>query len=295
MNEYALRIGAKTRFLNFFRKVFTLPVCERFLVRRIDGSRSGFWRKLVPPDYLYRNGSFRRTTINGISYLLDISNVVEHLVYFRLAPENFQPVEEKLRTARVVFDVGANIGSTALYFARQNPSARIFSFEPHPDTFQKTQTNVRLNAFENITLFNLGLGAANEKQKLYRVVDNNPGMNRIMPGENPYPFVWIELVTLDGFCREQGIGHIDFLKIDVEGFEYFVLTGGRQIISKTHPVIYLELYDHGLKKNGYSASALISLLFELGYNRIQNAYTLTPVDRGTDLANCDFDIIAEKK
>ena len=294
MNEYALYIGPKTRVLNFFRRIFTIPFLEKILVRQIDRSQFILWRKLVPPDYLYKKGSVRRTKINGVEFLLDISNVVEHLVYYRIAPENFKPVEEKLRQAAIVFDVGANIGSTALFFASKNPRAQIFSFEPHPDTYQKARTNIQLNAFDKIHLFKQGLGDVKGSKKLYQVIENNPGMNRIMPGDYAYPFTWVEIITLDDFCREHGLSHIDFLKIDVEGFEYCVLTGGKNIISQSHPVIYLELYDHGLKKNGYSASALISLLLQMGYNRITNAYTLSPVNENTDLTDCDFDIIAEK-
>jgi hypothetical protein len=119
-------------------------------------------------------------------------------------------------------------------------------------------------------------------------------MSRILPGEQAYPFTWVEIIKLDDFCRGQNIERIDFLKIDVEGFEYFVLLGGKEIISQTHPVIYLELYDHGLKRNGYSASALIDLLFGMGYTKIFNAYTLTPITSSTDLTNCDIDIVAEK-
>ena len=111
---------------------------------------------------------------------------------------------------------------------------------------------------------------------------------------NPYPFIWIEIITLDEFCREQCISQIDFIKIDVEGFEYFVLLGGKSIISRCHPIIYLELYDHGLKKHGHSAVALILLLSDMGYNYFLNAYTLCPIDASTDLTNCDIDIIAEK-
>jgi FkbM family methyltransferase len=294
MNEYALHIGLKTHFLNLFRRVFALPLFEKFLVRMVR-KRHRLWQKLIPPEYLYKKGSIRRTNVNGVEFLLDISNVMEHYVYFDIAPENFKPIDEKLRNAKVIFDVGANIGSTTLLFAYKNPHAQIFSFEPHPETYKKAQTNIQLNRFKEIRLINQGVGAVKESKKLYEIITNNAGMNRIMPGDHPYPFKWIEIVTIDDFCREHSISYIDFIKIDVEGFEYFVLLGGKNIISKCHPVIYLELYDHGLRKNGYSASALILFLYEMGYNHILNAYTLSPITKSADLTNCDIDIIAEKR
>ena len=293
-NEYALHIGPKTKFLNFFRRVFTIPAIENFLVRRLEQDPNIFFRKLIPPNYLYKTNSTRHVIIDGVKFILDISNVVEHLIYFRNEPEKFGLVNDEIGKAKIIFDVGANVGGTTLLFASKNPQARIFSFEPHPDTYQKAKTNIELNAFEKIYLFNKGVGAENESKKLYQVIDKNPGMNRILPGDHAYPFTLIETIKLDDFCHEHNIEHIDFLKIDVEGFEYFVLLGGKDIISKTHPVIYLELYDHGLKKNGYSASALISLLFAMGYTKILNAYTLTAITSSTDLTDCDIDIIAEK-
>lgn len=295
MNEYELHIGAKTRFLNIFRRLFMFPFLENILISQIERNKNSLWEKLIPSNYLYKKGTIRQAKVDGLNFLLDISNAVEHLVYFRIAPENFKPVEPVLQKAKFIFDVGANIGSTALFFAQENPDAQIFSFEPHPATYKKALTNLALNSFHNIRLVNKGLGAVEEAKKLYQVVEKNPGMNRIMPDDNPYPYTWVEIVTLDGFCREYGISHIDFIKIDVEGFEYFVLLGGSNVLSQSHPVIYLELYDHGLKRNGHSAAALISLLMDMGYNQILNAYTESLITAGTDLTNCDFDIIAEKR
>ena len=295
VNEYALHISPKTKFLNFFRRIFIIPWVEKQLVRRLGQHPNILLKKLIPPNYLYKKKTTRHTTINGVKFLLDISNVVEHLVYFRIAPENFSLVEDKLEKAKIVFDVGANIGSTTLLFASKNQEAQIFSFEPHPDTYQKAKTNIELNNFNNIHLFNKGVGLENESKKLYQVIENNPGMNRMLPGDQAYPFTWVNIIKLDDFCREHNIVSIDFLKIDVEGFEYFVLAGGKDIISKSHPIIYLELYDHGLKSNGYTAPALITFLIEMGYNHIFNAYTLSLIDKNTDLTNCDIDIVAEKR
>jgi FkbM family methyltransferase len=82
---------------------------------------------------------------------------VKHLVYFSIPPENFPPLEQKIREAAIIVDVGANIGSTTLFFATKNGEARIFSFEPHPATYQKAKTNIRLNAIDKIHLINRGL------------------------------------------------------------------------------------------------------------------------------------------
>jgi len=294
MSEYDLHIGRKTKLLNAFRRLFMSQPVERFLIGRISRG-GGFWKKLVPPDYLYKKGSVRTVSINGIQFNLDISQVIDHLVYFRLEPEKFELVDEELGKADVIFDIGANIGATALYFAARNKKARIFSFEPHPTTFSRAKANLKLNNFEHLRIFNLGLGKREDKMKLYQVISNNPGMNRILPGQHPYPYIWVDVTTLDTFCRREHIEKIDFIKIDVEGFEQLVLEGGKEIIERSHPLIYLELYDHGLKVNGGSARELITWLQERGYDHILDAYSEKLIDAQTDLKDCDIDIIATRR
>jgi len=68
-----------------------------------------------------------------------------------------QSVQKELKNARVIFDVGANIGYTSLYYASMNGTAQIFSFEPHPDIFIRAQENIALNQFRSLHLTNSGI------------------------------------------------------------------------------------------------------------------------------------------
>ncbi len=230
---------------------------------------------------------------NGIKYKLDISHVVDHFIYWGMTDTAYQSVQSELKNARTILDIGANIGYTSLYYASINPSAQIFSFEPHPDIFIRAQENIALNSFHNINLINLGLGEKKEVLKLYEVNEHNPGMNRIILEEKDIAFKKINVDTLDQFVIEKNITHLDFIKIDVEGFEYAVINGGKETIQKHKPLLFIELDDNNLKENNSSALALISLLYDLGYTKFYRTDNMSALSTGTDFSHCHYDMVAQ--
>lgn len=141
----------------------------------------------------------------------------------------------KLRGGGVVFDVGANIGNWSRYCLGVAPDLRMHLFEPSAFTFKKLQssewpTGVKLN--------NLGLGERQE-QLLLNIAGDGAGMNSIhqrhgVKGVEMAAGVSTEAIqiqTLDAYCEENGIIHIDFLKVDVEGHEMAVFKGASNMLS----------------------------------------------------------------
>jgi hypothetical protein len=137
MRNYQLEQTPRTKLLNVFRRLFTISLLENFLVARTLHQSSGFFKKLIPPDYLYKKNSFRYVTKEGINYKLDISNVVDHYLYYGNKDASYLCVLDAIKNSKVILDISANIGSISLYFASINPEAQIVSFEPHPDTFMR--------------------------------------------------------------------------------------------------------------------------------------------------------------
>lgn len=113
-----------------------------------------------------------------------------------------------------------------------------------------------------------------------------------MATENDFPYQTIEVDRLDTVCMEQNTGKIDFIKIDVEGFEYEVLAGGSEVIKKWKPVLFIELDDNNLKENNKNAKELVELLVGFGYDTFYQADILTAVTPGMDFNNCHFDLVA---
>jgi FkbM family methyltransferase len=291
--HYQNKLSKKTKLLNKIRKLFTYPLFENILVFILNLSRHYFLVKLIPPNYLYANNNKRTIKKNGIKYNLDISDSVDHYVYFGFQDKIYSLISDKIKNAKVILDIGANIGYTALTINKINPGAKIYAFEPHPNTFRKANHNVQLNNSENIILYNIGLSNYNNTVRLYEVNPNNSGMNRILLNQNDYPYVEIEVKTLDDFLIDNKIDRIDILKIDVEGYEYNVLTGGSNAIKKYKPAMIIEINDQYLREKNTSAKELFNLLIEFGYTKFQDANTLSNFKVPKNLDHCHYDLYIE--
>ena len=170
---------------------------------------------------------------------------------------------------KTVFDVGANEGQSARAFLRHFPAAQIYSFEPTPATFQAlrhfAQTQPR------VTPVNQALGEAPGKVELNENAFHQT--NSILPANlrsEEYLGAWVincqrkievQMTTLDAYCRQESVTGIDLLKMDVQGFELFVLKGAQEFLSTRRiGCIVLEVSFISLYENQASPQDLITLL-----------------------------------
>jgi FkbM family methyltransferase len=290
-NEYKLKVRPKTRIVNFFRRVFTFALAERFLVKMTTGRpASSFWVRLMPPNYLYPKGSRRLATRNGIKYDLDISDYMEHAVYFAYRDEALEALLVLAQGCRVIIDVGVNIGATSLNLAKLPSTELVLGFEPDKRNFEKAQTNLRLNEFGNVRFLNHGLGPESCVARLYRVNSDNKGMNRILSKTaNQFDFEEVRIKALDEVIADEPL-MVDMIKIDVEGYELKVLRGAVETINRCRPKLFIELDDDNLRSNGDSASELVRLLTDFDY-QIKPILSDTLLTPDMDFSGCHMDII----
>lgn len=128
----------------------------------------------------------------------------------------------------VAVDAGAHIGLWAVQLAPV--FAKVFCFEPNPVAFAALEANTA--EFENVERFQVGLGRVEVQAHL---VVQDLGSHVVDAGEKAET-VEVAMRTLDSFAITQ----VDFLKIDTEGFEPFVVEGGRETIMRSKPVIVIE-------------------------------------------------------
>lgn len=127
---------------------------------------------------------------------------------------------------QVIFDVGANVGQSALGFAEAYPEAQIHSFEPVPDSYAKLEEATR--EIPNITPHNFALGRAAE-ERLMQVSGTSPS-NLIIEGKPGKDLVAVRTEIGHEVAARLGIRAISFLKIDTEGFDLEVLLGFRPLM-----------------------------------------------------------------
>lgn len=136
----------------------------------------------------------------------------------------------------IIFDVGANVGKYSLMLRQSLPSAKIFSFEPNPETFEILRKNT--DTF-GISIFNFGLGKEIKNDKIFTFGNNLSSVNassdievlKELKRDSEIVDFDIRIDTLDHFCAQNTINHIHFLKIDTEGFETEVLFGAHTLLN----------------------------------------------------------------
>jgi FkbM family methyltransferase len=252
---------SKTKFLNFFRKLSQFSFIENILAHQIIGGNN-FARKLIADNKMYPTGSYRVCTRDGINYQLDISDYMDHSIFFGIIDTvdfDRRMLYSQIKEDFTCFDVGANIGETTINFARLAPKGTIYSFEPVPFLFERLKTNTALNKFSNILLFNLAL--SDKKEALYFETPQNKNSSGItLKKEKSTTTTMVNSTTIDFFIEENKIEKVDFIKIDVEGFEHYVLNGAKNTLQNMKPTLMVEIDNRYLISKNTSEKMLLSLL-----------------------------------
>ncbi len=166
-----------------------------------------------------------------------------------------------LRLSDLVIDVGANIGSLSILASiLVGEKGRVFAIEPHPKIFRCLLGNLALNRTKNVDAFNVVLGDA--EGRIHLSDDKSDDQNCVVREGG----IEVPVRPLDGMPVVAQA--ISLLKIDVEGYEKFVLRGAAKTLEKTQ-CIYFELWDPHCAKYGYTCSEVLDLLTESGFEIFQ--------------------------
>jgi FkbM family methyltransferase len=175
-------------------------------------------------------------------------------------------VQRVLRPGMTVVDVGAHWGAFALFAGpRVAPDGVVHAFEPTEYSYRRLQENVQ-HSRDQSQQFVLNRAAVCDHDgectvnvfPLHHTGWNTIGRPRMsLPsGEiiEPVSSEIVKAVTLDTYCRQQDIAHIDLLKIDVEGYEADVIRGGSQLLRESRiDTVIFEMSEAPLKGAGRSA------------------------------------------
>jgi FkbM family methyltransferase len=171
---------------------------------------------------------------------------------------NLNALKRLVPKSRTTLDIGANVGMNSVEYA--DFSDLVYSFEPHPDTFQMLTTTIHANNLKNVILYNEGVG--NKKTSIaMKVMLNNDGQNCMARSDAFANGPIVTVNTIDS----KNIQNVDVIKIDVEGFELKVVEGARKTISESRPVIQAEVIASHMRRYEDSPQGLYDFLINLDY------------------------------
>jgi FkbM family methyltransferase len=172
-----------------------------------------------------------------------------HPIYLRRGASDFPTFESVLQqrcydinygfSPEIIFDCGANIGLTTIFYANRFPNAKIIAVEPEPANFELLKKNTA--SYPNVRLYQAGLW---NKTTSLKVENKGYGAWGFMVSETPdgTPGA-IQAVTISDLMRQQQCEKIDILKIDIEGSEKELFENNYDAWLPKVKTLVIELHD----------------------------------------------------
>lgn len=218
-------------------------------------------RRFLKVDLIDREFKVERA---GFTWQLNPSDYVRNDLFWLGEKDRWEIYHTKsfLKQGDIIFDVGANFGYYSLILSSCIGSGLIYSFEPNPPTFHLLEMHVAINNLQlKIKPQNVGLSNEAAQGKIIDI-PGNTGSSHVNFGENGTE---INLTTLDSFCIDNKIKQVNFIKIDVEGFEGRMLNGSEETLKKYKPIIMIELQPSALETQNIAVRDVINILEKQGY------------------------------
>jgi FkbM family methyltransferase len=194
-----------------------------------------------------------------------------------VTPANFeeQIYEAIIRPGDYCYDVGANVGDVSLFLARlAGPSGKVIAFEPVLAIYETLRVAVERDSHLKAPIVTHPYGLAeSEKQADINVPKGLFGMGSMAPREN-----WSRVqethqidsydcrfIPLDSLISQKKQVPPDFIKIDVEGAELYVLRGATELLKRYRPLMLIEVFSPWERAFGYGPWEVFTFLMGYGY------------------------------
>ncbi len=248
-HEIPFRLFRMDQLDAFLKKRYQRILSEPNEVKRLSKlNELGMLRSRVHPP---RSRHLTEIQIDDIRVTVNISDKVGGDLFYGLGFETgeFEIVKRLINSSDTFIDVGANIGLYTMYASRLvGATGSVHAFEPLAEAYDLLEKNVRLNNMTNVKINPVALGEQEGEAELYINQESTltslgqTGRGNIV-GVKKVP-VW----TLDAYAFKTGLEKIDFLKIDIEGFEGHVLRGASHLLERSEGLVILcELAEKNYK------------------------------------------------
>lgn len=194
-----------------------------------------------------KSAPFDHFTRDGLVFRLDPAQYVdrhifEHGIYER---RFLELLRGRFEPGSIALDIGANIGNHAIFLA--DTFACIHAFEPNPEIVRRLKDNIDRNDLSaRVVIHPFGLGKSTETLEFAENNDGNFGASGFLkPGETAnekHRILLLKIVAADAFVTSLTLPRLDFIKIDVEGWEPPLFEGLRETIARYRPIIAFEFH-----------------------------------------------------
>lgn len=180
-----------------------------------------------------------------------------------------QWLKRNSRSDLVVFDVGGFEGEFTAIVLADHPSAMVHVFEPNPNPFERLVDRYRNNP--RVVLNRMGLSDRKDELVLHDHADTKGTceasfIRNAVHGQ--VSTVTAPLTTLDDYCQDHDVGHIDYLKVDVEGYEEKVFAGAAKLLARgAIETIHFEQNEMALL-TGFSLTKICDILADFDIYRM---------------------------
>jgi FkbM family methyltransferase len=228
-----------------------------------------------------------------------------NLSYARFKNKNdafeIETLKKTIKPGSYVLDIGANIGFYSKILSDiVGENGRIFCFEPDKTNFKYLQKNTV--GLKNVVLFNNAVSDKKDVIKIYKSKMLNVD-HRTYPVSDYESVEEIHALSIDELMADGTIPKVDFVKIDIQGYELFAFKGMQKLLqSNKNLKMVAEYWPHGFKKAGYTAADLYRFFTELGYKfSVMENNVLTPLSEQYIIDNNDqpyeffFNVLVEKQ
>jgi FkbM family methyltransferase len=196
---------------------------------------------------------------------------------------NFAVVKRLVALGHICLDIGANIGVYSNVFAHLSGDAsNVHAFEPVRHIRHKLLANAKLNGHSGLNVNDFALGDAETNMTMFQIKQGHirGGVSSLLQndtykqlGAENYDEVEVVVTLLDSYVENRNLRSVDFMKIDVEGFEMNVLRGGRKTVERHRPFVLLEL---DFERHGAAVGKeMKDYFFSLGYQAFEPETTKT--------------------
>lgn len=181
-------------------------------------------------------------------------------------PEEVALIKRFVEESDVFVDAGANIGFYTSIAAHAGKP--VFAFEPQPRNLATIYENIRINGFKNVDVFPIALGAESGVADLYGSSGPSASLLKGWDGASGGYRQAVPVNTMDALIAGRLKGKRAFIKVDVEGFEYNLLRGAKEIMTQDpKPTWLIEVCLNEAHPGGANRDyeKTLDLFFDAGY------------------------------